>query len=76
MQTYQVQINNGLEQELSVKTTQYALAALAALALLDYEKHVDYDVVKIWVTELPNHGPYFYAFDGHQVGRPDDNRKF
>ena len=75
--TWKVQINGGDVQDLETKTTQYGLAAFAALALLDYEQHPEYDVVKIWVPHLlPDYGPYFYAFDGHTTGRPDEHRKF
>lgn len=73
-----VQINGGPEQTLEVKTSQYGLAAIASLALLDYESHDDYDVVKIWVPELieSGNGPYFYAWDGFTAGRPEDSRKW
>lgn len=59
--TFKVQINGGHEQSLVVKTGQYTLAAIAALALLDYEQADDYDVVKIWVPDLidAGYGPYF-----------------
>lgn len=75
--TFKVQINGGPVQEITTKTGIYVLAAMAALAMLDYDENEDYDVVKIWVEHLlPDYGPYFYAYDGHQIGYPDENRKF
>lgn len=77
VQTWKVQINGGPVQDLETKTTQYGIAAFAALALLDYEDHPDYNVIKIWVQDLlPQYGPYFYAFDGHMTGRVEKHREF
>ena len=76
--TFTVQINGGHEQSLAVKTGQYTLAAIAALALLDYEQADDYDVVKIWVPDLIDggYGPYFIAWDGHTRVQPADSRRW
>lgn len=77
MTDFHVEINGGSEQVITTKTSEYALAALASLAQLDYKKHTDYDVVKIWVPKLvPEYGPYFYAWDGHQMGFPEESRKW
>lgn len=75
---FHVQINNGAEHIFETKTGEYTLAALASLAMLDFERHQDYDVVKIWVQELVEAGyaPQFIAWDGHRVGFPHDNRKW
>ena len=76
--TFHVQINGGPEQTLVVKTGVYALAAFAALALLDYEPATDYDVVKIWIPHLTagGYGPYFIAWDGHTRLVPPDQRRW
>lgn len=73
-----VQINGGPEQILEVRTGVYKLAALASLAILEYESHDDYDVVKIWVPRLVavGYGPYFVAWDGSTAGLPTDDRKW
>jgi hypothetical protein len=80
-----VEINGGQEQIIELRTTQYALAALASLALLEFLGRDDYDVVKIWQPHvlagqianagknlqlqlLHAYGPYFYSWDGHQLG--------
>ncbi len=62
MTTFHVQINDGPEQQVEVRSTQYHLAAVAALALLEHEsRKPDPDIVKIWVPHLlPQYGPYFY----------------
>lgn len=75
---YQVQINGGLVHEIEFKTGQYILAALASLASLDFEPADDFDVIKIWVPHLveAGYGPYFFAWDGHQVLRPDNARRW
>lgn len=71
MRTFKVEINNGPTQEISVRTGIYKLAAMASLAMLEYDDERDFDVVKIWCDDLvPEYGPYFYAWDGHQIGRP------
>lgn len=76
--TFHVEINKGPVQIFETKTGQYTLAALASLAMLDFEAHPDYEVVKIWVPDLVEggYGPYFIAWDGHRVGFPDDDRKW
>lgn len=64
---YQVAINNGPTHTFKAKTSKYELAAMAALAMLDYEKHDEFDMVKIWTAHLlPDYGPYFY-FYGERV---------
>lgn len=70
MQTFHVSINRGPEQVIQVRTGQYNLAAMAALAMLEYEEEdEETDIVKIWVPELmPQYGPYFYYYDGHKMG--------
>lgn len=75
---FQVRINGGPEQTFHARTGVYTLAALAALAMLEYERHPEYDVVKIWVPSLveAGYGPYFVAFDGHKVGVPISDRRF
>lgn len=75
---FHVQINSGVVQTFETETGEYTLAALASLAMLDFDRHEDYDVVKIWVPELVEAGyaPQFIAWDGHRVGFPDDNRKW
>jgi hypothetical protein len=75
--TFHVQINGGKEQTIETRTSLYELAALAALAMCEYEHNSEYDVVKIWIPKLlPEYGPYFYAYDGHNVGMPDEDRKW
>jgi hypothetical protein len=75
-----VEINGGPTQPLEVKTGLYELAAMAALATLDYDKRDDFDVVKIWSPNLlPEYGPYFYTYGnaggiGELVG--NDSRKW
>lgn len=82
--TFLVQVNGGETHELkNLTTTEYGRAAMVAFGTVEYEKHPDYDVVKIWDDQLivPDssgrfYGPYFYAFDGNMWGRPDDDRKW
>jgi hypothetical protein len=77
LSTWHVQINGGPEQVFQTRTSQYGLAALAALAMLEYEDNADYNAVKIWVPNLlPHYGPYFYAFDGYSTGRVEKHREF
>jgi hypothetical protein len=77
METFCVQINEGPEQVIEVRTGLYHLAALAALALTEYpEAQQEHDIIKIWVPELlPGFGPYFYAWDGEKLGQylPDQD---
>lgn len=61
--TFNVEINRGLTQAITVKTGVYRLAALAALALVEHEPRDDFDIVKIWAPHLPSHGPYFFTWD-------------
>ena len=66
-QKWKVQINAGEIQDFETKTGLYGLAAVSALAQLEYEEsnliveNKVMNIVKIWV---PEYGPYFYAFDG------------
>lgn len=75
-----VQINGGPTHPLEVRTGLHELAAMAALATLDYDKDDDFDVVKIWSPNLlPDYGPYFYTYSnrggiGELVG--NDARKW
>lgn len=75
---FHIQINGGHEQTIEVRTGEYTLAALASLAFFDYEKHDEYDVVKIWVPDLvtSGYGPYFVAWDGMNIGIPYESRKW
>lgn len=67
---YHVEINGEAEQIVGVPTSEYALAALASLAILEHnERRVagrEYDVVKIWIPEqvAGGYGPHFYVWDG------------
>lgn len=76
--TFHVQINGGEEHTIEVKTSQYVLAALASLAILDFDHGEGCDVVKIWVPKLveDGNGPYFYGWDGHQIIYPSDAQKW
>ena len=77
MSVFHVEINGGKEQTIETKTSEYGLAAVAALAMLDYEPKNDYNTVKIWVPRhVPEYGPYFYAFDGYNLGTPEADRKW
>lgn len=77
---FYIEINGGPTQTLEVKTGLYELAAMAALALLDYDSRDGFDVVKIWDPNLlPDYGPYFYTYGnpggiGQLVG--NDARKW
>lgn len=75
---YHVQINGGAVEKIQLRTPIYTLAAMAALAMLEYEGHPEYDTVKIWIPSLVDagYGPYFYAFDGHQIGIAKRDRWF
>ena len=71
---WKVQINDGDIQDFETVTTQYHLAAVSALAQLEYPEsnlvvnNKVMNIVKIWVERLlPDYGPYFYAFDGDVV---------
>lgn len=78
MHTFHVSINGGKEQTIMTKTSQYQLAALTALGMLDYEEAKNGEnVVKIWVPDLlPHYGPYYYAYDGHQCGQASLEDRF
>lgn len=73
MSTFHVKINNGPEQVITQKSGLYWLAVAHALATLDYEPDHEH-VVKIWVPHLAEagHGPYYYACDGHTIGKPSE----
>ena len=82
---FQVEINGGPTQVIEVKTGIYELAAMTALATLDYAKRDDpdddSDVVKIWVEKLlPDYGPSFFSYSAggrgiaHMIG--NDPRKW
>ena len=75
---FQIEINGGKTQEIETTTGQYNLAAIAALALCEYDHNEEYDVVKIWVPKLVEggYGPYFYAFDGQNIGLPTADREW
>ena len=69
-QKWKVQINAGEIQDFETKTGLYGLAAVSALAQLEYEEsnliveNKVMNIVKIWAPEfIPEYGPYFYAFD-------------
>lgn len=73
---FHVEINGGPEQTIETRSGQYVLAAMAALAQLEYkEERPDGKpgaFIKIWVPNLvPQYGPYYYEWDGyHCIGRP------
>ena len=68
MTTFHVKINDGPEQVIRTRTGVYQLAALAALSMLEYDEADDGDIVEIWCPNLvPEYGPYFYGYDGHQI---------
>jgi hypothetical protein len=74
---FKIEINGGKTQQIETETSQYGLAAIASLALCEYEHNDEFDVVKIWCENLlPEYGPYFYAFDGTSLGFPTDDRKW
>lgn len=51
--TFHVSINREPEQQITVRTGQYILAAAAALATLEHSESSDgRDIVKIWVPEI------------------------
>lgn len=51
--TFHVSINREPEQQITVRTGQYILAAAAALATLEHAESSDgRDVVKIWAPEI------------------------
>lgn len=67
MSVFSVQINGGPVQTLTTKTGVYELAAVAALALLDYEPQKT-QFIKIWADELIDEwGPYVFAYSGGQI---------
>lgn len=67
--TFHLKINGGPEQTITTKSGVYRLAVATAMANLDYTPNKDgQDIVEIWVPHLlPDYGPYFYAYDGHQI---------
>lgn len=76
--TFHIEINAGETQTIEVATSEYGLAAITSLGILDYERKDDYQVVKIWVPDLveAGYGPYFYAWDGFNQGQPEPSRKW
>ncbi len=66
--TFHVKINGGPEQVIKTRTGIYQLAAAAALAMLDYEESEEDDEIEIWAPSvMPEYGPYFYIWNGHQM---------
>lgn len=76
--TFHVEINGGVEQKIEVVTSEYGLAAITSLGMLEYEQADHYQVVKIWIPDLleDGYGPYFYAWDGFKSGTPEAHRKW
>lgn len=76
--TFHVEINGGAEQKIEVVTSEYGLAAITSLGMLEYEQADHYQVVKIWIPDLleDGYGPYFYAWDGFKAGTPEAHRKW
>jgi hypothetical protein len=70
LNTFHVKINGGPEQQVAVRTGEYGLAAVAALAMLEYpESKKGFDEVEIWAPDLiPEYGPYHYSWDGYTLG--------
>lgn len=75
---FHVQINGGPEQKIEVTTSEYQLAAITCLGILEYDRLDDYNTVKIWIPDLveAGYGPYFYAYDGHNIGFPEKSREW
>lgn len=75
---FNVEINGGETLKLLTRTADFGLAAVASLALLPYEPHQDYQVVKIWRAQsrVPTEGPYWYALSRVGTGMPEDHRKW
>lgn len=75
---FNVEINGGETLSLLTRTDDFGLAAVASLALLPYEPHLDYQVVKIWRAQngAPAEGPYWYAVSRVSAGIPEDHRKW
>lgn len=82
---FHVEINRGPEQTIKCRTGVYQLAAMAALAQLKYKRDEKCDIVKIWLPDLiarvpdpdmhvQSYGPYFYGYDGHNVGYISDRK--
>ena len=67
-QIFHVKINGGKEQVIETKSGLYMLAVATALAILDYDSNENNEIVEIWCPKLiPEYGPYFYCFDGHNI---------
>jgi hypothetical protein len=75
---WHAQVNGGETQVVELTTSEYLLASLACLGLLEYTEAADYNVVKIWVPELveAGYGPYFYGWDGHHCVFPSNDRRW
>ncbi|WP_155008549.1 hypothetical protein [Pseudomonas amygdali] len=73
--TFHVEINGGAEQKIEVVTSEYALAAITSLGMLEYERADHYQVVKIWIPELvydrdnPADIRANVPYDGRRVGQ-------
>ena len=76
---FHVEINRGPTQIIETRTGLYELAAMAALATLNFKPSEGLDIVKIWVPDLlPDYGPYFYTWSHRGIGQlvGDDGRKW
>ena len=76
---FHVEINRGPTQIIETRTGLYELAAMAALATLNFKPSEGLDIVKIWVPDLlPDYGPYFYTWSHRGISQlvGDDGRKW
>jgi hypothetical protein len=66
-ETFAVKINGGQEQQLTCRSTYYQEAAVAALAMLDFdrkdEEENDVQFVEIWNPEFEKRTYYIIFFD-------------
>jgi hypothetical protein len=68
MHTFNVEINRGPTQNITVKTGQHMLAALAALAILEHDTR-DIEIIKIWAPHLPSVPPFFFIWEDGRVAQ-------
>ena len=69
--TFSVRINDGHEQKLTCRTGIYQEAAVAAIAILEYEDKDDsFPIVEIWVPDLlPDYKPLIFEIGDNEFGQ-------
>lgn len=75
---FHLQINRGPVQIIHLQADNFKQAAIASLSICSYEKHSDYDVVKIWTPACTGkaRGPFFVGWNGKCDWSPAKSRRW